>query len=86
MTDLGHQAQPELQLLLAQLLLHTAWRVPEAVHGPAGKSLPQPAQTAGLMDNRCQAAAQREEELGGMQGFGHQCKTSLHSWLPESQL
>lgn len=69
MTDLGHQAQPKLQLLLAQLLLHTAWRVPEAVHGPAGKSLPQPAQTAGLMDNRCQAAAQREGGIGWDAGF-----------------
>lgn len=81
MTDLGQGAQPELQL--AQLLLHTACRMPEAVHGPTGESLPQPAQTAGLMDNRCQAAAQREEELGGLQGFGHQCRTSM---LPESQL
>lgn len=69
-TELRQQAQPELQLLLAQLLLHTACRMPEAVHGPAGKSLPQPAQAAGLMDSRCQAAAQREEELGGMQGLG----------------
>lgn len=61
-------------------------RMPEAVRGPAGQSLPQPAQTAGLMDNGCQAAAQTEEELGGMQGFGHHCKTHMHSWLPESQL
>lgn len=39
-------------------------RMPEAVHGPAGQSLPQPAQTAGLMDNRCQAAAQRRNWVG----------------------
>lgn len=59
MPDPGQQEQAELQLLLAQLLLHTACRMPQAVHGPAGQSLPQPAQAAGLMDSRCQAAAQR---------------------------
>lgn len=62
--------------------------LPEDARGCAWPSrpIPAPASPDCRADGQQMPGSSTEEELGGMQGFGHHCKTHVHSWLPESQL